>query len=708
MKCPLVLSLLAGIAFVSMSPSSARAEARPAGLGSPSAAADVPLIPRATLFGNPERGMAQLSPDGKRIAYLAPVDGVMNVWVGPADDFAKAKAVTADKKRGIRQFFFAYTNDHILYLQDDGGDENWRIFCVDVTSGQAKDLTPFDSIPGPDGKPMTLPTPQGQPAKMLRPTAQILSVSEKFPDAIMIGLNNRNAQFHDVYKCNIRTGELSKVYENNQWGTIAVDDDFKLRLASRFTPDGGMEYVKFSDDAKATEPFEKVGMEDSLTTGFSGFDKSGQTLYYNDSRGRDTGALFSRDMATGKSTLLAEDPRCDVGGVIADPASGLVQAVSFNYLRNEWVILDKEIQPDFDYLKTVRPGEFVIGSRTEDDSRWIVVYTSDVGPTHVYLYDRRNDGKPGAARFLYTTRPDLEKQPLARMHPVEIKSRDGLTLVSYLTLPPSTDRDNDARPDKPLPMVLFVHGGPWARDAWGFNPYAQWLSNRGYAVLQVNFRGSTGFGKKFLNAGNLEWAGKMHNDLLDAVKWSVDQKIADKSKVGIMGGSYGGYATLVGMTFTPDEFACGVDIVGPSNIVTLLNTIPPYWAPALELFKKRVGDHTSEDGRRFLESKSPLTHVDQIKKPLLIGQGANDPRVKQSEADQIVSAMEQRQIPVTYVLFPDEGHGFARPENSTAFNAITEGFLSKHLGGRFEPAGDTVEKSTGQIKAGKEHLPPLN
>ncbi|HLO40120.1 MAG TPA: alpha/beta fold hydrolase, partial [Phycisphaerales bacterium] len=283
-----------------------------------------------------------------------------------------------------------------------------------------------------------------------------------------------------------------------------------------------------------------------------------------------------------------------------------------------------------------------------------------------------------------------------------------MTLVSYLTLPYGSDKDGDARPEKPVPMVLFVHGGPWARDSWGYNPYAQWLSNRGYAVLQVNFRGSTGFGKKFVNAGDGQWAGTMHNDLLDAVKWSVDEKIAIKSKVAIMGGSYGGYATLAGLTFTPDEFACGVDIVGPSNIVTLINSVPPHWAPMLEMLKKRVGDHTTEEGRKLLEAKSPLNKVDAIKKPLLIGQGANDPRVKQAESDQIVSAMEQRQIPVTYVLFPDEGHGFARPENNQAFNAITEAFLSRNLGGRFEPAGDALEKSTAQIKSGKQHLPPLN
>jgi dipeptidyl aminopeptidase/acylaminoacyl peptidase len=701
MKSHLALALFAGLSF-SITAAPASAAERPTGETLAPASADVPLIPRKVLFGNPERGGAQLSPDGKQIAFLAPLDGVMNVFVAPVGDITKAKSITSEKTRGVRQYSWAYNSTHVLYMQDDGGDENWRIHSVDTATGTAKDLTPFESIPGPDGKPIILPS-----GKPLRPAAQIVAATSDFPEEIVVGLNNRNPQFHDLYRCNIKTGQLTKLYENNEWAGITVDETFTPRLAMRFTPDGGIEYQKFVDGQK-TEPFEKVGQEDTMTTGFSDFDKSGRTLYYTDSRGRNTGAFFARDMQTGESKMLAEDPRCDAGGVLSDPKTGKVQAVSFNYLRNEWTILDPVLEPDFAYLRTVRSGEIVVGSRTQDDTKWIVGYTMDDGPVYVYLYERPGGGKPGTAKFLYTNRPELEKQPLSKMHPVEIKARDGLTLVSYLTLPYGTDKDGDARPDKPVPMVLFVHGGPWARDSWGFNPYAQWLSNRGYAVLQVNFRGSTGFGKQFVNAGDGQWAATMHNDLLDAVKWSVDEKIAVKSKVAIMGGSYGGYATLAGLTFTPDEFACGVDIVGPSNIVTLINSIPPHWAPMLEMLKKRVGDHTTDEGRKILESKSPVNHVDAIKKPLLIGQGANDQRVKQAESDQIVSAMEQRQIPVTYVLFPDEGHGFARPENNQAFNAITEGFLSRYLGGRFEPAGDSIEKSTAQIKSGKQHLPPLN
>jgi dipeptidyl aminopeptidase/acylaminoacyl peptidase len=377
--------------------------------------------------------------------------------------------------------------------------------------------------------------------------------------------------------------------------------------------------------------------------------------------------------------------------------------VHFNYLRPEWLVLDPSVKPDFEYLKTVAEGEMQVTSGTLDDQKWIVAYLQDNGPTRYYFYDRQNK----KATFLFVNRPTLEGLPLAKMHPVAIPARDGLELVSYLTLPMDSDPDGDGRPDRPLPLILNVHGGPWARDSWGFDPEHQFLANRGYAVLSVNFRGSTGFGKNFANAGNREWAGKMHDDLIDAVNWAVAQKIADKDKVCIMGGSYGGYATLVGVTMTPDIFACGVDIVGPSNILTLLSTIPPYWEPAKQQFKDRVGDYESDEGKKFLTERSPLTYVEKIKKPLLIGQGANDPRVKQAESDQIVEAMQQKKIPVTYVLYPDEGHGFARPENRLSFYAVTEAFLAEHLGGRYQPIGDAFTGSSIEVPEGADQIPGL-
>ena len=669
------------------------------------AAPEGAIIPREVLFGNPERAAPQLSHDGKFISFCTSVNGVMNVFVAPAGDLSKAKAVTADKVRGITSYFWAYTNQHILYTQDDGGDENFRVYCVDVISGENKALTTADPIKGPDGKPIVQPG-----GKTLKPRAQIEGVSEKFPNEILGGLNARDPQFHDVLRVNIKTGESKVVFENNEWGSVVTDDNFVLRLAGKFDKAGDMEWVKFTKDAKA-EPFDKVPSADSLTTSPEGFDKTGQVLYMTDSRGRDTGALFAVDLKTGNKTLVAEDSRCDIGGSLIHPTEKTVQAVAFNYARTEWRILDKSIEPDLAFLKTVRDGEVNVGSRTQDDKTWLVVYTQSDGPAYVYRYDRDPAAKGvnrAKATLLFSNRPNLEKLQLAKCQPVVIKSRDGLDLVSYLTLPAWLDKDHNARPDgAAVPMVLLVHGGPWARDSYGYSGSSQWLANRGYAVLQVNFRGSTGFGKNFANAGNREWAGKMHDDLIDAVNWAVKEKVADKSKVAIMGGSYGGYATLVGLTFTPDVFACGVDIVGPSNINTLLGSIPPHWAPMLAMFKERVGDFSTDEGKKFLEAKSPLNFVDKIQRPLLIGQGQNDPRVKRTEADQIAAAMSKKNIPVTYVLFPDEGHGFKRPENNIAFMGVAEAFLSKHLGGRFEALSDALAKSTAQIVQGEEFVPGL-
>jgi dipeptidyl aminopeptidase/acylaminoacyl peptidase len=642
------------------------------------AVAEVPLLPRELLFGNPERAEITISPDGSRLAWRAPVDGVMNVWVAPAGDLAAAKPVTKDTSRGIRIYFWAYDSRHVLYLQDRGGDENWRVYAVDLASGAERDLTPFDKV-----------------------QARIEQVSPRFPGEILISINDRDPQLHDVYRVNLTTGERTLVQKNEGYVGFAFDDDYRLHLAVRFTPDGGMEILKAAKEGFA--PFATVPPADSLTTNPIGFDKSGETLYLLDSRGRDTSALTKVALATGKGEVVFADPRADVANVLVHPTERTLQAVSSNYLREEWKVLDPAIAADFEALGRAAKGEFAIASRTLDDKVWIVSYLQDAGPVTYYRYDRP-DRK---ATFLFTARPALEGKTLAPMHPRAIPARDGLELVSYLTLPPGSDDDLDGVPAAPVPMVLFVHGGPWARDDWGYHPYHQWLANRGYAVLAVNYRGSTGFGKKFLNAGNREWAAKMHDDLIDAVDWAVARKIADPDEVAIMGGSYGGYATLVGLTFTPEKFAAGVDIVGPSNLETLLSSIPPYWAPILSVFEQRMGEMKTDEGKAFLRSRSPLFKVDAIQRPLLIGQGANDPRVKQAESDQIVQAMKAKKLPVTYVLFPDEGHGFARPENSKAFNAIAEAFLGTHLGGRVEPIGDDFEGSSVSVPEGAAAVPGL-
>ena len=649
------------------------------GAGAPAlAAGDVPLLPRELLFGNPERAAVTISPDGARLAWLAPVGGVMNVWVAPVADLAAAKPVTKDTSRGIRIYFWAFDSAHVVYLQDRGGDENWRVYAVDLQAGTERDLTPFDKV-----------------------QARIEQVSPRHPGEILISVNDRDEQFHDVYRVSLATGERTLVQKNDGFVGFSFDDDYRVRLATRFTPDGGAEILKAT--GTGFEPFAQVPPADSLTTNPIGFDRSGNTLYLLDSRDRDTAALTKVDLATGKSEVVWADPRADVANVLVHPTEQTLQAASSTYLREEWKVLDPSIAGDFEVLAKAARGEFAIQSRTLDDQVWIVSYLRDDGPVTYYRYDR----PAKKATYLLTARPALEGKALMPMQARAIRSRDGLELVGYLTLPAGSDPDADGVPAAPAPMVLFVHGGPWARDEWGYSPWHQWLANRGYAVLAVNFRGSTGFGKKFLNAGNREWATKMHDDLIDAVDWAVAQKIADPKRVAIMGGSYGGYATLVGLTFTPEKFAAGVDIVGPSNLETLLGSIPPYWAPLLAVFEQRVGELKTEEGKAFLRSRSPLFKVDRIQRPLLIGQGANDPRVKQAEADQIVQAMKAKQLPVTYVLFPDEGHGFARPENRKAFNAVAEAFLAKHLGGRYEPIGADFTGSSVTVPEGAAAIPGL-
>jgi dipeptidyl aminopeptidase/acylaminoacyl peptidase len=638
-----------------------------------------PLIPRKILFGNPDRAGVRMSADGKSISWVAPVDGVMNVWVAPANDLAAAKAVTQDRKRGIQRYFWAYDNRHLVYLQDKDGDENSRAYALDLTTLEVRDLTPFKDT-----------------------QARIEETSPDFPGEILVGLNDRDKQFHDLYRIDLGTGERTLVQQNEGFSGFGTDSKFRVRLAVKIRPDGGVSYLKRADDG-SFQPFLEVDHEDAQTTSPLAYDRAGDVLYLRESRGRDTSALYEMNLATGESRLLAEDPKADAGGLLTHPDTGRVEAVSFAYEKAKWKVLDPAVKGDLDALERVSTGELFVLSRTLADDRWIVVFLRDDGPGRYYLYERATK----KATFLFTNRKDLEGLPLVKMHPVVIPSRDGFSLVSYLSLPRESDPTGSGRPAKPLPLMLDVHGGPWARDGWGYNPEHQWLANRGYAVLSVNFRGSTGFGKKFLNIANGEWAGKMHDDLLDAVDWAVKAGIAERSKIGIMGGSYGGYATLVGLTFTPDVFACGVDTVGPSSLLTLIQSVPPYWKPQIAMMRKRIADETTDAGRALLLDRSPLTRVDKIQRPLLIGQGANDPRVKQAEADQIVKAMTEKKIPVTYVLYPDEGHGFQRPPNRLSFQAVIESFLAPILGGRAEPIGDDLAGSTITVPVGADRVPGL-
>ena len=606
------------------------------------------IIPREILFGNPERTQPRISPDDTRLAYIAPVNGVLNVWVGSVggDDFTP---VTDDRERGIRLYFWAEDDRHIVYLQDAGGDENWRLYSVDLESGGTRDLTPFDEV-----------------------QAQVIDKSKHFPNEILVGLNRRDSRVHDAYRLRLDSGELEVVAENpgNVAGWVA-DADFEVRGALTAKPDGGFDLLVREVESEDWNTAVEWGPEDGLGSGPVGFTQDGRRMYLRDSRDANAGRLVTLDLATGEMETLVEDSRYDVADVMVNPDTHEAQAVAVERARAEWTVLDDDIREDFEAIRGLARGDFAVASRDRADGNWIVAFTADDGGASYYAYDRRS--KKG--EHLFDARPDLAQYDLALMQPISFTSRDGLTIEGYLTLPPDAEPEN-------LPTVLNVHGGPWARDGWGYDPEAQWFANRGYACLQVNYRGSTGYGKKFLNAGNKEWGAKMHDDLVDAVRWAVEEGVADPERVAIFGGSYGGYAALAGATFTPDLFRCAVDIVGPSNLVTLINSIPPYWEPLKAIFTKRVGDPETEE--EFLKSRSPLFSVDRIGIPMLIAQGANDPRVKQAESEQIVAAMREKGIAHQYMLFEDEGHGFARPENRLKFYAAAEKFLAEHLGGRVE------------------------
>jgi len=639
-----------------------------------------PLIERTKLFGNPSRSGASLAPDGKHLAWLAPRDGVMNIWVAPIEQLDAARPLTSSKDRPIRVVFWSPDSAMVMYIQDKAGDENFLLYGVDVRSGVERTLTPFEKT-----------------------RVQIVSVSPLIKDRILVGLNNRDPQWHDIHSLDLKTGKLTEIMRGDGYAGFVADATHALRLALRPNAAGGMDYFTVSGGKVSDKPVASTGLDDSLTTNPAGFTTDGKTLYWIDSRGRNTAALVAQDATTGKTRIIGENARADISNAMSNPRTGVIEAYAVTYLRDEWTALDPVIGADLAWLREQLKGDISVSSRTEDDRLWTVAVDPVVAPASVHLYDR----KKKTLTQLYVSRPELVGAPLQAMYPVEIKSRDGLTLPSYLTLPPGVDPDGDGVPSTPVPMVLWVHGGPWARDDYGYNPYHQWLANRGYAVLSVNFRGSTGFGKAFISAGDLEWGRKMHDDLIDAVDWAVTRGVTPKDQVAIMGGSYGGYATLAGLTFTPTSFACGVDIVGPSNLETLLKTIPPYWTPLIEQFHQRMGNPNTPEGLALLKERSPLYKAGNIVRPLLIGQGANDPRVNQAESDQIVAAMQAKGIPVTYVLFPDEGHGFARPENNIAFNAVTESFLAGCLRGRAEPIGGTVTMSSAKVPVGAQHTPGL-
>ncbi|MGH3149478.1 MAG: S9 family peptidase [Streptosporangiaceae bacterium] len=613
------------------------------------------LIPREVLFGNPERVSPQISPDGTRLAWIAPRDGILNVWAAPISgtgdagvDWDAAQVVTDDTDRGIRAFAWARDARHLLYIQDTGGDENWRLYDIDMQTGAKRDLTPYEGI-----------------------QARIIATRKSHRDEILVGMNRDNPQLHDVYRLDLTTGELTKLIENPGFAGWLADEDMVVRGAIAPLPDGGYDMLVRDDADSDWRTLLTFPADDASASDVLAFTGDGKSLLAVSSVGVNTGRLVRVDLLSGDTEVLFEDPEVDVEGAMLHPDTREPQIVELVKDRAEYHVLDTSVAADLEAIRALHTGDPGLTGRDEADKTWLVAFNDDAGPIRYYAYDRASR----AGRFLFESRPELSRYELAHMEPFSYTSRDGLTVHGYVTFPPGGARTG-------LPAVLNVHGGPQVRDSWGWNAEAQWLANRGYLHVRVNYRGSTGYGKAFVNAGDREWGAKMQDDLTDAVRYVVGQGWADPERVAIYGGSYGGYAALAGAAFTPDVFRCAVDIVGPSNLQTLLESIPPYWAPMKAQLYKRVGN--PETDQEFLWSRSPLSRAREIRSPLLIAQGANDPRVKQAESEQIVAALAEAGIDHEYMLFPDEGHGFAKPENRLKFYAAAERFLAKHLGGRFE------------------------
>ena len=553
-----------------------------------------PLIPRSVLFGNPDRMSPTLSPDGTRLGFVAPEDGVLNIWVGPADGSRAAVAVTDDRDRGIRDYLFCHDDRHLVYLQDTAGDEDWRLYALDLTSGESRLLTPENKV-----------------------HAQIIGHNRWHPTTMLVALNARRVGV---------TGD--------EW-----------------------------------EPLLEIPADDATTTGAIGFNREGDALFLLTSMDANATRLVRMGWRDGSRTVISEDPQYDVADVWRDPLTREPQAVVLDESRTRIVVLDPALETDVKTLRDLGDGELNVGRQDRADRRWLVSVSPSDGPMRFHLYDR----DAGATTYLFAHKDALDDYELASMEPFSFVARDGLTVHGYLTFPRGDERQG-------LPAVVNVHGGPWVRDRWGYDPEAQWLANRGYACVQVNYRGSTGYGKAFLKAGDKQWGRAMHDDLVDAVNHVVQQGWVDPARVGISGGSYGGYAALAGAAFTPDVFRCAIDLVGPSNLLTLLASIPDYWAPMRAMLYQRVGNLETEAD--MLWERSPLAHVDAIRIPVLVAQGANDPRVKQAEAEQIVAALIEKGFPHEYLLFEDEGHGLAKPENRERYYEAAERFLAEHLGGR--------------------------
>jgi len=606
------------------------------------------LIPRATLFGNAAYLVPLISPDGTRLLYVAPDEGVLNVWMAPVDRPHEASPVTHDRGRGIRTYGLCHDDRTLFYLRDESGDEGWRLYLLDLDTGRERCATPFEAV-----------------------QARILAHNRWHPTTMLIGLNKERRHLHDVYRLDLVSAELTRVATNPGYLTWVVDTDLRVRGGTRMNPDGGKTIHLNVPGCDQPEPWLDVPYEDAMDTRIIGYSRDGDTFYLVSSIGAEASRLFAVDVATGRRTLLAEDPIFDVARVEMDPWTCTPQAAVFAKDREEWEFLDAGYAKDVTRIRrelALRDidAEIDIDRTDRSGARWTVSVITGAGPVQYYIFERAE----GRLRFLFTHQPELEAYRLARMEPMEFQARDGVTVHGYLTWPPEVDRHR-------LPAVVNVHGGPWSRNSFCYDEEAQLLANRGYVCIQVNFRGSTGYGKRFRSLAAKQWGAAMHTDLLDAVDHLVACGAIDPARIAIMGCSYGGYAALVGAAFTPDVFACAIDLCGPSNLLTLLAAGAPYRTPLQSFMYANVGDPETE--RDMLWKRSPLSRVDDIRIPILVAQGANDVRVTQAEAEQIVAALHAKGLPYEYLLFPDEGHGLARPENRETYYAAVERFLAEHL-----------------------------
>lgn len=645
-----------------------------------SAQAELPaLIPREAMFGNPERSHPELSPDGTQLAWLAPDEnGVVNVFVG-ASDGREARPVTKEDHRPIQWYAWAGDGKHILYLQDNAGDEVNHLFSADLTNGNVRDLTPFLGV-----------------------RAQNILTDLQHPRFVLVALNLRDRQAFDMYRIDLETGAVTLEATNpGDVLTWATDNDFVIRGATAFDGRSGNSIVRVRDAVDkpwrdlVVMPFERALFSGQVVGGslIAGFGPDGKSLIIQSALESDKGALVRVSLSGGKQLeVLAQDPKADVANdglgdgpsVLQDPATKAIQAVEFDYSAPQWVFLDPKIKADFEVIGHTAPGFLDLISRDRVDRKWIVAARRSDAPATYYLFDR----EAKKVSKLYDEYPKLAAAKLAPKNGVEIKARDGLVLPAYLTTPVGVEAKN-------LPLVLLIHGGPWYRDYDNFDQEVQFLVNRGYAVLQVNYRGSTGFGLKFLNAGTGQWGRGTQEDLYDSAQWAIDEGIADPKRIAAMGWSGGGFATLLALEQRPDLFACGVDGVGPAELATLYRSFPSYWSNITARWRRRGGDF--DHNEKLNRAVSPLYHVDKIRDPLLIGQGQNDPRVTIENVNGMVAALRKAKREVIYVVYPDEGHGFARPENNRDFYGRVEEFLAQHVGGRAEP-WKKIEGATAEVR----------